>query len=504
MLNFIVGRLIVFLTHPLLLFILHSHLRSKSPSNNSKDVHVHEEMVISDEVQFRHALTVFGRTYQAELGEEDWAIRNLGNLRAAGISSMNDLRQGCKDGTVNLDLELFGVPLEERLSERTLAQLSAFLPGPVGFRCFRLAQKCAEKVKNGTADVKYIHRPAVSSAKNEEQWDIPVNGDWAMHVDCAGFVRNILKYTTKNSFRLSLSDRDFMRAKDFFHFFETVPYSVLDEDEIPENELKMKWRCFRDLRMVIAGDIIVYRPKGNAAGGAAFTTDDRLDIKRMLRAVKTAELWHEEEREWKHFVRRNLAKDAAVKEWADLTQKQLEMIGIQTVQQFRANADSVNDMLVGAGLPPLGESTLNLLKECSTTTALNTGHIVFASGPAVRVLGGPDDSPLVEYRIPVIHSTKFGKLDEEGNPTEGIQEHFRRFTMIEHNGSVTWTRTMKQCPVVDDDPDEDDDPFDDMNPDEDDELAATTDSDSNTGESKEELEGQIPVDVEVLAARMCF
>jgi hypothetical protein len=147
-------------------------------------------MVISDEVQFRHALTVFGNTYK-ELGR-DWVVRNLSNLRAAGISSMSDLGQGCKDGTVNLDLELFGVPAEEKLSDRTLAQLTAFLPGPVGFRCFRLAQKCAEKVKNGTADVKYVHRPE-SGKIGEEQWDIPVNDDWTMYVDCAGFVRNILK-----------------------------------------------------------------------------------------------------------------------------------------------------------------------------------------------------------------------------------------------------------------------------------------------------------------------
>lgn len=448
-------------------------------------------MVISDEVQFRHALTVFGNTY-SELGKE-WAACNLSNFRAAGITSMNDLRQGCKEGTVNLDLELFGVPGEDMLTDRTLAQLSAFLPGPVGFRCFRLAQKCAEKVKNGTADVKYTHRPE-SGKIGEEQWDIPVNDDWTMHVDCAGFVRNILKYTTKNSFRLSLSDRDFMRAKDFFHFFQTVPYSVLDEQEIPENEQKMRWRILRDLRMVIAGDIIVYRPKGNAAGNAAFTTNDRSDLKHMLKAVKTAELWQEESGEWKSFVTRNLAKDPSVKEWVQATQKKFENVGIKTVQQFRAHADSINTLLVEQGEEPVAESTLQLLKECSTTTALNTGHIVFASGPAVH----KGDN---EYRIPVIHSTKFGKPDEDGNPTEGIQEHFRRFTMVEGpDDSISWTREMKSCPVVDelDGDDDDDDPFDDMNPDDDDDLP----TDNGSAESGDELEGQ--QDVEVLAARMCF
>lgn len=486
-------------------------------------------MVISDEVQFRHALAVFGKTYQSDLEDEEWALRNLSNFRAAGISSMSDLGQGCKDGTVNLDLELFGVPMEERLSESTLSQLNAFLPGPVGFRCFRLAQKCAEKVKNGTAHVKYIHRPESSLEKNKEQWDIPVHGDWAMHVDCAGFVRNILKYTTKNSFRISLSDRDFMRAKDFYHFFQTVPYSVLEVDaEIPENELKMKWRTFRDLRMVIAGDVIVYRPKGNAAGGAAFTTDDRLDMKRLLRAVKTAEVWHdeietqkEEQQEWKHhFVQRNIAKDPVVKEWALATQNKLSALGIVTVSQYRAKAESINALLEEAGEKPLTERILQLLKECSTTTALNTGHIVFASGPAVRVAGSENavaggelaaltndlsSTTSVEYRIPVIHSTKFGKLDEDGNPTEGIQEHSRHFTMVEQNGSICWTRPMKQSPVVEVDATtgDDDDPFDDMNPD-DDEDAIVSDNDNNNNETTEELQGQLEVEVEVIAARMCF
>jgi hypothetical protein len=282
-----------------------------------------------------------------------------------------------------------------------------------------------------------------------------------------------------------------MRAKDFFRFFQTVPYSVLDEGEIPENQQKMKWRILRDLRLVIPGDVICYRPKGNAAGDAAFTTNDREDMKHMLKAVKTAELWHEEEGEWKSLVTRNLAKDPSVKEWVQCTRQKLETIGIKTVRDFRANANSINDLLEEKGESPLAESTLQLMKECSTTTALNTGHIVFASGPAVPV----GDN---EYRIPVIHSTKHGKLDEDGNVTEGIQEHFRRFTMVEGpDGSISWTREMKQSPVVDDlDNDDEDDPFDDMNPDDDDEGA------TDSAESGDDLEGQL--DVEVLAARMCF
>lgn len=75
-------------------------------------------------------------------------------------------------------------------------------------------------------------------------------------MDCAGFVRRVLQHVTKDPFVLALSDRTFMRAKDFYRFFETVPYSVTDKDILRENEKKMQWRLVRDLRMVIPGEKI--------------------------------------------------------------------------------------------------------------------------------------------------------------------------------------------------------------------------------------------------------
>jgi cobalamin biosynthesis protein CobT len=125
---------------------------------------------------------------------------------------------------------------------------------------------------------------------------------------------------------------------------------------------------------------------------------------------------------------------------------------------------------------------------------LNTGHIVFASGPAVKKGEG-------EVRIWVVHSTKHGKKDENGNVIEGVQEHHRRFQLVQHqDGSVSFTRGMKQAPSTESD-DEDDNPQDDIEEDEEDENNGKNVEETNEG-SGDDLVGAM--DVEVLAARMCF
>jgi hypothetical protein len=205
--------------------------------------------MLTDEIQLGFALEAFSWAHKKPQG---WATQKLTYFRSAGITSMGDLRAGCKDMTVNLDLELFGIPAEERLKDSTIQYLASFLPGPVGQRAFRLAQRCAEKVKKGSADTEYVHRPE-SGKKGKEEFHIPVGDDWTLNVDCAGFVRSTLKHVCKNPFVLLISDRDFMRAKDFFGFFQTIPYTVMDREEIPESDKRMKWRIVPDLRMVIPG-----------------------------------------------------------------------------------------------------------------------------------------------------------------------------------------------------------------------------------------------------------
>ena len=237
------------------------------------------KLFLSTERHLGHALEAFGFAHALV---PEWANRYHEYLTEAGIDSMNDLSMGCKEDTVNLDLDFIGCPAEDRLDNQTLLLLHNFLPGPLGLRCFRLSQMAADRVEKGLADAKYVHRPE-SGLRGEETWH--AHGDaWKLYVDCAGFVRSVLKHVTKDLFQPSLSDRSFMRAKDFYRFFETVPCTVIDHKDLPqETDKLMKWRIVPDLRMVIPGDIIVYRPKGNSAGGAAFTKNDRSDLKHLFK-----------------------------------------------------------------------------------------------------------------------------------------------------------------------------------------------------------------------------
>lgn len=407
-------------------------------------------VLLSDEVQLGLALEAFNWAHS--MGE-GWAVRNLLYFRNAGIASMADLQQGCSQNTLNLDLELFGLPA--CLKDETIALLRSFLPGPVGFRCFRLAQKAATMVQLGTADTTYVHRME-NGKRGEEQWTMPMDGTsrWTLNVDCAGFVRNCLKHVTKDPFRMLLSDRDFMRAKDFYGFFSTIPYTVLDPTEIPESDRRMKWRIVPDLRMVIPGDVIVYRPQGNAAGGAAFTRNDRKDLAKLCKAIKTAQLFREEmkQKEWEHMggcETRNVAKDASVQPWVESMVDRLNRVGIVTVRDLRQNLDTLNELFAQAKIMEndavvvCDDDTIALMRECAFTTALNTGHIVFAAGIACHK---GDNS----YRIRVVHSTKFGKKDENGEVTEGVQEHYRRFQLVRDpvTGKEFWTRQSREGGVA--------------------------------------------------------
>jgi hypothetical protein len=404
------------------------------------------------ETQLKDALQAFAYVYHLD---PDWAETFHAYFLEAGINSMNDLVVGCREETINMDLEFAGVP--ETLETELIAKLQSFLPGPVGFRCFRLAHAVADRVERGQADAKYVHRPEddIKEGRGPEQWKLGgINEVWKVHVDCAGFVRSVLKHVSKDPFILSLSDRNFMRAKDFYRFFETLEYSILDHRarNITNNDKRMQWRVVRDLRAVIPGDVIVYRPKGNAAGGAAFTENDRSDLKHVLKAVKTAQIWRQESQNGA-LVTRNVARDPQVKTFVDSVKIILaEQFQIRTVKDLRAKWDTLRQHLAEASETrmnnPENESAasssslsywvdtelLNLMKECAMTSALNTGHIVFASGPAVYQGGN-------EYRIKVVHSTKFGKTDEKtGEPTEGVQEHYRRFQLIKGK----WTRQKIQ------------------------------------------------------------
>ena len=241
----------------------------------------------------------------------------------------------------------------------------------------------------------------------------------------------------------------------------------------------------------------MYRSKGSAAGGAAFTKFDRSELKRLLKAVKTADLWHKEQEEWKNLVTRNVSRDPAVKPWVDETRIKLLRLGIITVKDLRQKlkTGNLNELLKEAGEEPIPTKIIQMMDECANSLALNTGHIVFASGPAE--IKGEN-----EYRIRVVHSTKYGRTDRRGNTTEGVQEYFRRFRLVVGpNGEERWTREMKEAPIEDGPNDEGDTEDEDF--DEDDEEPNNVSTDQEMEEAiSDEMAGC--VNVEVLAARMCF
>jgi hypothetical protein len=227
-------------------------------------------------------------------------------------------------------------------------------------------------------------------------------------------------------------------------------------------------------------------------------------LRHLLKAVKTAEIWHQEEEEWKNLVTRNVGRDPAVKPFVESTKQKLAKIGITTVKELRPKLSSLNDLLKESGEEPMSDYMIQLMTECANTQSLNTGHIVFASGPAE--LKGEN-----EYRIRVVHSTKYGVPDRKGNITEGVQEYFRRFRLeIGPDGVERWTRPMKKSaptiPIVDETNNDNDTDDDDLDDDDDDDDAATN---SSSGEPEAE---ECPNDdmagsnspVDVLAARMCF
>lgn len=488
----------------------------------------------SDEIHLGYALDAFAYAHHKPNG---WSTANLLRLKSAGISSMSDLSAGCQEETVNLDLELFGIPPKQRLSRETVAALRSFLPGPVGFRCFRLAQMAANKVSVGQATTEYVHRPE-SGKIGDETFQILGHMPWILHVDCAGFVRNCVKHTTKDPMVKCLSDRDFMRAKDFFAFFRALKATVMDVpdavagngggagvDEVTSTTQLRQWRRVDDLRMCIPGDVICYRPRGNAAGGAAFTTNDRKDLVHLLRAIKTAQLWRDAADEAAAAgmdmpLARNYAKDPSVKIWVADTKQILNSIGIRTVKDLYENLGTVNERLAANELPCLTDALLPLARECAETLCENTGHIVFCAGPAVHKGNG-------QYRIRVVHSTKYGRKDENGVVTQGVQEYFRRFTLVEDGPSGPyWTRDMSHTQpktrdpeepestasaaatstttsttVSDDEGDDGDNPNDDMEEDPDEDEVGDDPAEEDASPI-DDVSGEALV--EVIAARMCF
>jgi hypothetical protein len=112
-------------------------------------------------------------------------------------------------------------------------------------------------VDSGTAETQYEHRGCGVEDQGHppEVWDCPaVSGrtpytesKWRLHVDCSGFIRRVYQTATGAEIMASLSDRRFMRARDFCHFFGGLPSVKLEKD------CALLWRLVPDVRMVMQG-----------------------------------------------------------------------------------------------------------------------------------------------------------------------------------------------------------------------------------------------------------
>jgi hypothetical protein len=497
-------------------------------------------VVAPDDRQLHAVLKAYAHAFQES---ENWVKWMLLDCKGAGLACVHDLvllqersrQQQRQQPTVQWQHQ------QQRVkSEPTIYKLSNFVLGPRGLLCFQLACAAAMKVEHGTADTHYVHRrrrinssssssttndatPGARIKEEKPNESFQVNSErWIVNVDCAGLIRCCLEHVLWNNgsnnnnvkesrqFAVALSDRDFMRAKDFFFFYDTLPYSITDQQhtmDLPAPRTSAlaaasEWRRVPDLRMVLAGDIICYRPKGNAAGGSAFTYLERNDLDRCLRAVQTAYLWNAETgrrsdhvidangRQWRNHITQNVASDPRVAAWVEATKVNLSLIGIGSVLVLYWKLDTINEQFQRRHLTPLlDDAIVDLLRECCESTSGNTGHIVFAAGPAVnmgpchhssinsgRETGSASDA---EYRIRVVHSTRRGKT-VRGTTVQGVQEYYRRFQLVQNQqGEEVWTRAMAPSkPLVS--------------------------SSSSSIPSPQKTPRDDPGGVEVIAARMCF
>jgi hypothetical protein len=409
---------------------------------------VDRSQISNEDILLDGALTAFGRwKYPCEKDLETWKQALTRDLKGAGITSFRSLVE-CKRTKLKTIATAAGIP--------------SFLPGKVGIQCFQLAQAAvlhAKKVKSSSVVVTYKHGKGIfrvpadwqnnPNNKNNHHHHPP---EWIMHVDCSGFVRHVYEFVTQKPMKKSLSDRSYMRAKDFYSFFMSLPYSVTDR-VVDKSKPHANWRRVDDLRLVLPGDIIVYCVQGRAAGGVDFVVKN--NVQDILWCVKTAQVYrHEMEKQTtlnddhgqRPLVTRNLA-EKEVREWAEhMTQVLLTDYGIETRDQLEAAVlpNLPNNNMEQQPQPPhlsnlLDSDTMELIRLALQSKQGNTGHIVFVAGKADPVTTSTSTTTTntagSEWRIPVYHSTGIGSKP-------GVQAGFKRFVYdpIEQR----WTRRIRR------------------------------------------------------------
>jgi hypothetical protein len=68
-----------------------------------------------------------------------------------------------------------------------------------------IAQEAVNRAKKDTTCTKWAPR-SEEKENSEEVWEVTGDGEWKMHIDCAGFVWNVLETTMNKPFTVTLSD----------------------------------------------------------------------------------------------------------------------------------------------------------------------------------------------------------------------------------------------------------------------------------------------------------
>jgi len=306
------------------------------------------------------------------------------------------------------------------------------LPGPVALECLALAKAAVNRAETNPECTRHVYR-SQHSWKNQELWQVGTTAaaddtattneqQWRMHVDCAGFVRNVLETTMKTPFAVTLSDRSFMRAKDFCTFFEHLPSIGTEKDnllKIDSSSLSSCWRKVDDLRKLQPGDVISYHHGGGAAAGAAFV--EMTSLHKLFKALKVKKLYDEEVKAKRGgMVDQNISLDAEVEVWTELMIHGLAEYGITSLDLLkeRLEDEDVKKFMF------FNDVDTTLLREALQSKCHDTGHVMFAAGP-------PEQVETSKWRIPVYESTS------SSGKRPGVQRGFRTFTLAE-NGKWFW------------------------------------------------------------------
>jgi len=196
------------------------------------------------------------------------------------------------------------------------------------------------QVEEKTAVTAYEHRGngVEDQGIPPEVWNVPnasgrepyTKEPWVLRVDCSGFIRNVFGTVTGGELAVSLSDRRFMRARDFYNFFGTVPSVTAEKDT------SLIWRRVPGIKMILPGDIIAYAPVGN------FTKFDSADVRTLLIHVRLRQLRLETEAGEVHLVvaaGEVLQHEPVFAAWVEPVMAKLARLGIKEVNDLRRHLE---------------------------------------------------------------------------------------------------------------------------------------------------------------------